>query len=647
MVVRQYGVRLVLALLAGALLQCTLSDAAGERVAVQAAALIRDEAHEGRSGFLFLPPLVPEAQRTGEFEPGLEPEVRIDKVTEQGTFRSNFATFTATPGRDRNAVLLNRSARYYVLRWRVTGNIQRPERLRVRVLVRGVELGFVEFQLVASRAQYDNFDRSVALPLLRGDTLAFKFWIAKHAVDADGDGVFDGADNCPTVANSATNATSDADSAEPQPVPENCDSNLRACDPNEGPASTPSFEQPDADGDGVGDACDCMTPGQGCEPALSGGSGEHGADAGHESDAGNAGMVAHAGAGHGGGAHGGAGHGAATGGVGGAGGADAPSHAGAGGATHATGPHIDVDAIPAGDRGISMRAIRDTRERPADSDGVGAFRTVCAFSHMNFDDPIVFPGVPNSAHLHAYFGNTATDASSTAESLRTRGNSTCRGGIVNRTAYWVPALIDANGKPLAPGDADIYYKTGYHGVAPRSITAFPAGLRMIAGDARASAPQENAWWGCDDHYIGRSPEIPNCPSGDRIVMTVVFPQCWDGSHLDSADHKSHMAYPEDGRCPSSHPVALPEITFNIPYAISAGARARLRLASDTYAATSPGGYSAHADWFEAWDPAVMATWVSRCDQSALDCHSHLLGDGRELYYPRDLDESVTPAPGSD
>src|SRR5262245_53339915 len=115
----------------------------------------------------------------------------------------------------------------------------------------------------------------------------------------------------------------------------------------------------------------------------------------------------------------------------------------------AMGPYIDPNAaLPDGEPGSDHPEIGRTSERPGASDGVGAFRTVCDFSHMNYDDPIVFPGQPGKAHLHAHFGNTLTDADTTAENLRNSGNSTCRGGTANRTAYWVPAVIDRNGKPV-------------------------------------------------------------------------------------------------------------------------------------------------------------------------------------------------------
>src|SRR5437764_1049725 len=103
-------------------------------------------------------------------------------------------------------------------------------------------------------------------------------------------------------------------------------------------------------------------------------------------------------------------------------------HAGAG-------PAIDRARLPPPARGAGDERIKPTSEEPNPSTH-GEFRTVCGYSHMAFDDPIVFPRAPGKSHLHVFFGNTRTDAWSTASSIAGSGNSTCRGGIANRSAYW-------------------------------------------------------------------------------------------------------------------------------------------------------------------------------------------------------------------
>lgn len=300
-------------------------------------------------------------------------------------------------------------------------------------------------------------------------------------------------------------------------------------------------------------------------------------------------------------------------------------------------PVVDRTKIPTGSAGVSVEQFTMTTEQPAiPADGTGSFRTACDFSHMNFDDPIIFPGQPGASHLHAYFGNTGANAASTANSIATAGNSTCRGGILNRTAYWVPAIIDTRTHaPVKPTGGLFYYKTGYGGIAPANVSVFPAGLRMIAGDPKAIAPPVS--WEAHHHFDCvtadmRSDGISNCPKGDQMRAFVIFPQCWDGVNLDSPDHRSHMAYPSGGKCPSTHPVAGPEITTVIEYDIAeANAPLYWRLSSDNYSASNPGGWSSHADWFNGWKPEAMSTFVAKCLQPAKDCHVSLLGDGRAIY----------------
>jgi hypothetical protein len=305
---------------------------------------------------------------------------------------------------------------------------------------------------------------------------------------------------------------------------------------------------------------------------------------------------------------------------------------------------IDASVLPLGTAGYAYDRVQATAEIAPLSD-IGAFRTTCAYSHMGFDDPIVYPGKPGASHLHTFFGNTETDAYSTAESLRSSGNSTCRGGTVNRSAYWVPTMIDtATGKPIVPDVANMYYKRGYQITNEVPIQAMPPGLRMIAGNPTNTTPVAVGYrFRCqggpnnsNDQY---GPSIPSCDAGAQVVQEVFFPQCWDGRNLDAPDHKSHMSYPVQRQqspftwsCPSTHPVVLPQVSFNIAYTVPApGAAKAWRLASDMYDRSLPAGYSSHGDWFNGWNVEISDTWARACVQARRDCHSHLLGDGREIY----------------
>ena len=310
-------------------------------------------------------------------------------------------------------------------------------------------------------------------------------------------------------------------------------------------------------------------------------------------------------------------------------------------------PYINADKVPAAAIGFSSaRIIVDLphHTKPTqNTDGTGQFRITCTFSHMSFDDPIVAPGKQGATHLHTFFGNTAVNYASTQTSIETTGNSTCSGGTANRTGYWVPAVIDTkDGTPIKPSKIMVYYKTSYIPTDNTNVKPFPAGLRMIAGDMKASGPQEHIFWECrkDGDSGPRSSTIPtNCPAGYIVEASIDFPMCWDGVNLDSPDHKSHMSYwtqlqtaPWTMMCPASHPVELPVISEKVQYVVTEeGSTARWRLSSDNYEKTLLGGYSLHADWFNGWDDAVQQIWVKKCLQANRDCHAFLLGDGTTLY----------------
>lgn len=267
-------------------------------------------------------------------------------------------------------------------------------------------------------------------------------------------------------------------------------------------------------------------------------------------------------------------------------------------------------------------------------DDIGAFRINCELSHMRYDDPIVRPGASGGSHLHSFFGNTGTNYASTPESIKNTGNSTCTGGTANRSAYWVPTMIDtATGNPVLNTTQidkvnflQVYYKTGYEGVLPHTVQNYPVGLRMVAGNMMATSPQSIniIRYDCGK---GESSTIPaNCDPGSLLVMSISFPQCWDGVNLDSPDHKSHMAYgagwPDKG-CPSTHPVPLAQVTQNYRYRVTSNT-ANWRLVSDVGVAP---GISGHADWMNGWDPAVFQRVVDNCYRPSLDCSMNLLGDG--------------------
>lgn len=337
-------------------------------------------------------------------------------------------------------------------------------------------------------------------------------------------------------------------------------------------------------------------------------------------------------------------------------------------------PDSERDSFPMEASGLEMESllIPYPAAKSAKPDVVGAFRFNCGPGQLSWNDPIVYPGQTGRAHLHQFFGNLDADANSTYASLRRSGKSTCRNEL-NRSAYWIPALLDGKGNAVRPNSVVIYYKRRpaddpwFDKVKnyPRQI---PRGLRYIFGwdHLRASESQpENTkkfQWKClaGQSYAasGTMDEaLSACKAGDQLILAITSPECWDGTNLDSTDHRSHMTEQVFGeetnwqrRCPDSHPYVLPAFTMTVYYKIGQDDNLALwHLSSDGMLPSgSPRGSSMHADWLGAWEDDILEAWHESCINKLLNCSSGDLGDGRGLVrgssHPTDSSPRLVPIP---
>jgi Domain of unknown function (DUF1996) len=257
-------------------------------------------------------------------------------------------------------------------------------------------------------------------------------------------------------------------------------------------------------------------------------------------------------------------------------------------------------------------------DRGAQARGTNFFSD-CRFSHAAPDDPIVHPGVHGFSHPHQFFGNVSTNASSTLATLLAHGTSCNRSA--DTAAYWVPALY-RHGRVVKPLGVSVYYQIRSLG----RIRPFPAGLKIVAGNAAARSPQSTriVFWNCayPPGPTKHVPSPPMCPQGrprmiprgrdtdGHLRLNINFPDCWDGRRLDSADHQSHMAYSIALRCPASYPVKVPALRLTVIYPIRGGSD--LALASG-------GLYTGHADFFNAWNERELARLVAACAAEEKHC----------------------------
>lgn len=320
-----------------------------------------------------------------------------------------------------------------------------------------------------------------------------------------------------------------------------------------------------------------------------------------------------------------------------------------------------------------LTAIAASSVPPINDDVLGAFRFICGPGHFAPNDPVMVPGKPGASHLHQFFGNDSVDADSTYASLRAAGHSTCDnvagqfnndalyGHALDRSGYWLPAMLDGKGNAVNFDFTQIYYKrrptsdpkcslTSGDATAEGNCIDLPNGLRFIFGydmmNPAANDPAHPRFnWICSagpngnpaKTYINLAEVAKVCNTpGNQIEVQLQAYHCWDGKHLDTADHRSHMAYEYNTgqgyfKCPAGYPYILPSFIEAVFWTVREGDDVtKWSLSSDAAHPELPAGSTMHTDFFEAWDPQTKARWQRNCIDKKLSCTGGILGDGTSL-----------------
>ncbi|WP_433087750.1 DUF1996 domain-containing protein [Dactylosporangium sp. CA-052675] len=247
---------------------------------------------------------------------------------------------------------------------------------------------------------------------------------------------------------------------------------------------------------------------------------------------------------------------------------------------------------------------------PAGTTRVSEFHTDCSVSGEAPDDPIVFPGLAGASHMHTFFGPKVTATSKPADLFGETTNCNAPG---DNSAYWVPQL-QKNGQPVKMKSFRVYY--GSRLPDPSVTMPFPPGLVMISGDAKrqVATPKgaNGQFWCAGSAEVGRSADgnWPVCAAGGNLIFQLTFADCWDGKHIDSPDHKSHMGNAVNGKCQGDYPVAIPNLSFMVNYD---------SLGGDGLALSSGMASSMHGDFMNAWKPENLGPLVKVCLDAKAKC----------------------------
>jgi hypothetical protein len=294
-----------------------------------------------------------------------------------------------------------------------------------------------------------------------------------------------------------------------------------------------------------------------------------------------------------------------------------------------------VQQGPSAEDFVDIQSVRPNVQRVRNGRGAsrGSFTSRCGRNengHFNSDNFIVAPGVSNGAHhTHDYVGNLSTDGFSTDESLAAAGTTCARG---DRSTYFWPVLrvrdgedtsaqaaqsaADGNvGRIVTPSSVSLRFQGN-----PRSrVTAMPRFLRIITGDAKAATngtANARAQWTCSgftDRVL--TDKYPLCPEGSRVTRILDFPSCWDGQNVDSANHRTHVVFPDRaGACPSGTR-AVPQLRMTLTYDVPDQAQA---FALDSFPEQLHAPVTDHADFENVMPDRLMRLAVD-CINRGRNC----------------------------
>ncbi|MFD4530363.1 DUF1996 domain-containing protein [Streptomyces sp. NPDC058470] len=273
----------------------------------------------------------------------------------------------------------------------------------------------------------------------------------------------------------------------------------------------------------------------------------------------------------------------------------------------------------------------------------GEFTTSCGVNAnglFNSDNVIVAPGVTNGAHhFHDYVGNQSNNAFASDDDLA-NSDTTCE-DEGDKSSYFWPVLRLQNGtqeQDAGSAGGGIEGNAGeivtpkqvtltFVGSPQSEVTAMPRLLRIITGDAKAFVngnANANASWSCtgfEDRQL--KDKYPICPQGSDVVRTFKFQSCWDGANIDSANHRTHVAFADaQGNCPTGFR-AIPQLVQRLVYDVDApslvdGGRTTPLFAVDSFPEQLHKPVTDHGDFINVFDEGLMQEMVD-CINSGRQC----------------------------
>ncbi len=161
-----------------------------------------------------------------------------------------------------------------------------------------------------------------------------------------------------------------------------------------------------------------------------------------------------------------------------------------------------------------------------------------------------------------------------------------------------------DGKILRPQKVQLTFR----GSPVGKVVAMPRFLRVLYGDAKVSTnglANAKASWTCTGFENRLIDKYPICPQGSKVKRVHTFPSCWDGKNTDSANHRTHIVFPDQfGRCGKGFK-AVPQLQISLTYDIPRDVQLKKQYKVDAFPQEKHNPLSDHDDFANVMSQRIM------------------------------------------
>ncbi|HVV10038.1 DUF1996 domain-containing protein [Amycolatopsis sp.] len=227
---------------------------------------------------------------------------------------------------------------------------------------------------------------------------------------------------------------------------------------------------------------------------------------------------------------------------------------------------------------------------------------------------------------------TTTDTTTTADTTTAAGTTTTADTTTTDSSTSAAATTTSSELPgpdenneVAGNDGEIQQPATvsltFRGSPATKVRAMPQFLRVLSGDAKEGAngpTNARAAWTCTGFEDRLIDKYPICPEGSKVERIHDFPSCWDGQNTDSANHRTHIVFPDaNGKCGNGF-VAVPQLRVTLTYDIPHDVQVAGQYKVDSFPEEHHNPLSDHDDFANVMSQCIMWRLVT-CVNGGRNC----------------------------